>query len=71
MTPPIANASHMALPAACATMPKIEKIPAPTMPPMPIETAATKPICPDPVAERGDESEVPVIGAPVTADARG
>src|SRR6266700_4338515 len=44
----MANASHIALPAACATTPRIEKIPAPTIPPIPIETAATRPICPDP-----------------------
>src|SRR5262249_2770000 len=43
-TPPIAKASHIALPAACATTPRIEKIPAPTMPPMPIDTAAIMPI---------------------------
>jgi hypothetical protein len=47
-TPPIAKASHMALPAACATTPRIEKIPAPTMPPMPIDTAAAMPIWPEP-----------------------
>jgi hypothetical protein len=40
----------MALPAAWATTPRIEKMPAPTMPPMPIETAATMPIWPDPLA---------------------
>src|SRR5262245_28353580 len=44
----MANASHMALPAACATTPRIEKMPAPTMPPMPIDTAAARPICPAP-----------------------
>src|SRR6266545_1653141 len=48
--PPIANASHIALPAACATTPRIEKMPAPTMPPMPIDTAAAMPICPGPLA---------------------
>lgn len=47
-TPPIAKASHIALPAASATTPRIEKIPAPTMPPIPIETAAAMPICPEP-----------------------
>ena len=47
-TPPMANASHIALPAACATTPRIEKMPAPTMPPMPIDTAAAMPIWPDP-----------------------
>ena len=36
----------MALPAACATTPRIEKMPAPTMPPMPIDTAETMPIWP-------------------------
>src|SRR5712692_9711922 len=46
--PPMAKASHIALPAACATTPRIEKIPAPTIPPMPIETAADMPISPDP-----------------------
>ena len=47
-TPPIANAIHMALPAACATTPRIEKMPAPTMPPMPIDTAAAMaPMAPD------------------------
>jgi hypothetical protein len=44
----MANASHIALPAACATTPRIEKIPAPTIPPMPIETAAAMPIWPGP-----------------------
>src|SRR6266511_4935474 len=44
----MANASHIALPAACATTPRIEKMPAPTMPPMPIDTAAAMPICPAP-----------------------
>jgi hypothetical protein len=38
----------MALPAACATTPRIEKIPAPTMPPIPIDTAASMPIWPAP-----------------------
>src|ERR1700758_192754 len=56
-TPPIANASHMALPAACATTPRIEKIPAPTIPPMPIETAATRPIRPDPGPAADEISE--------------
>jgi hypothetical protein len=42
------KASHIALPAACATTPRIEKMPAPTMPPMPIETAAAMPIWPEP-----------------------
>src|SRR5262245_25263893 len=31
----------MAFPAACATTPRIEKMPAPTIPPMPIDAAAT------------------------------
>ena len=44
--PPSANDTHMALPAACATTPRIEKIPAPIIPPMPIETAAAMPIWP-------------------------
>src|SRR6478735_5216371 len=47
-TPPMANASHIALPAACATTPRMEKMPAPTMPPTPIDTAATIPIWPEP-----------------------
>jgi hypothetical protein len=42
----------MALPAACATTPRIEKIPAPTIPPTPIETAATIPIGADPEVAR-------------------
>jgi len=49
----------MALPAASATTPRIEKIPAPTMPPMPIETAAAMPICPPaelPPLELGEEA---------------
>src|SRR4051812_17180797 len=44
-TPPTANDSHIALPATWATTPRMEKIPAPTIPPMPIETAAARPIC--------------------------
>src|SRR5215470_12300417 len=50
----MANAIHIALPAACATTPRIEKMPAPTMPPMPIETAAVSPICPDPDESDGE-----------------
>src|SRR2546429_7983502 len=56
-TPPMANASHIALPAACATTPRIEKIPAPTIPPIPIETAATRPIRPDPGPAADEISE--------------
>src|SRR5512133_1682156 len=44
----MAKASHIALPAACATTPRIEKIPAPTIPPTPIETAAAMPIGAEP-----------------------
>src|SRR5215813_5883510 len=44
----MANEIHMAFPAACATTPSIEKMPAPTMPPMPMDTAATRPISPEP-----------------------
>src|SRR5262252_4992019 len=60
----MANASHIALPAACATTPRIEKIPAPTIPPIPIETAATRPICPDPgpAAEETLEGSVGGMG---------
>ena len=36
----------MALPAAWATTPKMEKMPAPTMPPMPMAMAASRPIFP-------------------------
>jgi hypothetical protein len=45
-TTPIAKASHIALPAACATTPRIEKMLASTIPPIPIETAACA-VCPD------------------------
>src|SRR5260221_5345038 len=44
--------SHIALPAACATTPRMEKIPAPIMPPMPIDTAAIMPIA-DPALTGG------------------
>src|SRR5262245_52629268 len=53
----MAKASHIALPAACATTPRIEKIPAPTIPPIPIETAAAMPICPDPRLAAGAAGE--------------
>jgi hypothetical protein len=43
----------MALWDACATTPRIEKMPAPTMPPMPIDTAAARPIWPAPAAAGG------------------
>ena len=65
---PIAKASHMALPAACATTPRIEKIPAPTIPPMPIETAAAMPIWPAPEpAEAVEDLVVPVVPPPARA----
>src|SRR5262249_31385092 len=51
----MAKASHIALPAACATTPRIEKMPAPTIPPIPIETAAAIPICPDAAADEARE----------------
>ena len=52
----------MALPAACATTPRIEKIPAPTIPPMPIETAASMPIwpAPEPASETVEGLVMPV-----------
>lgn len=40
MMPPIKNESHIAEPAAAATTPKMENIPAPIMPPIPIDIAA-------------------------------
>ena len=43
--PPIRKEIHRAAPAASATTPKIEKIPAPIMPPIPIDMAAAKDIC--------------------------
>src|SRR5512134_315593 len=49
----MANASHIALPAACATTPRMEKMPAPTMPPIPIETAAAMPIWFEPAGPPG------------------
>src|SRR5262245_6230303 len=43
----MAKASHIAFPATCATTPRMEKMPAPIIPPMPMETAANMPICAD------------------------
>ncbi len=50
--PPIRKDSHMAVPAACATTPSMEKIPAPIIPPIPMDMAAKRPIWP--AEERGD-----------------
>ena len=54
----MAKASHIALPAACATTPRMEKMPAPTIPPMPIETAAAMPIWFEPALPAGGVCEV-------------
>ncbi len=51
----------MALWAAAATTPRIEKMPAPTMPPMPIDTAAARPISPAPDAAGGEGLVLPVL----------
>jgi hypothetical protein len=57
----------LALPAACATTRRIEKIPAPTMPPMPIDTAASMPIWPAPELAGAEGLVMPVVMGFVSA----
>src|SRR5262249_56699844 len=55
--------SHIAWRPAPATTPRIEKMPAPTMPPIPMHTAATMPICAEPALAPGAfEDSVEFIG---------